>query len=126
MLTAVPGSSDYFNGGIVAYHNSIKSNILGVPAKMLARGGPGAVSSPCACAMADGTRRKLGVDISASITGIAGPKGGSPNKPVGTTYIGIARKGKKTKAFRFLFAGDRRQIRNRAAQTALILLWRLL
>ncbi len=128
-LTSVPGSSKFFAGGIVAYHNSVKSSLLEVAGETLQR--DGAVSARTAKEMAKGACARLGAQAAVSITGIAGPSGGSPRKPVGLTYIGVSLPGsgsKKAKntVFRFHFPGTRRQIRERAANTALLLLWRLL
>ena len=81
-ITAVPGSSECFYGGIVSYDNSVKLNVLGVPESVLRT--DGAVSAPCARAMAEGSRRLIGTDLAVSVTGIAGPDGGSAEKPVGT------------------------------------------
>ena len=88
MITAVPGSSAYFMGGIISYDNAIKERLLGVSADTLAK--QGAVSAPVAEQMAHGVRTQLNTDWGVSITGIAGPGGGSPEKPVGLVYIGIA------------------------------------
>ena len=87
-LTDVPGSSDYFLGGIVAYANPAKQALLGVPAATLVA--QGAVSREVALAMARGARRALGADLAVSVTGIAGPGGGAPDKPVGLTWIGLS------------------------------------
>lgn len=88
LLTEIPGSSTYLRGGIVAYANEIKRDVLDVPADVLAA--HGAVSAQVAMAMADGARRHLGVDVAVSATGVAGPAGGSDEKPVGLTYIAVA------------------------------------
>lgn len=87
-LTAVPGSSAYMLGGVVAYANEVKQNLLGVSAETLEQ--HGAVSTETAIEMARGARRALGADIGISVTGIAGPDGGSPDKPVGTVCFGLA------------------------------------
>jgi nicotinamide-nucleotide amidase len=87
-ITAVPGASAVFRGAVVAYHNDIKRQCLGVTESLLAE--HGAVSEACAKAMAEGARRVLGVDFAISVTGIAGPSGGSPEKPVGTVFLGLA------------------------------------
>lgn len=89
-ITAIPGSSDIFIGGIIAYNNKIKTKLLGVPPSSL--GKHGAVSEIVAKRMAAGAVERLGVDLAVSVTGIAGPKGGSKLKPVGTVWIGVATK----------------------------------
>lgn len=88
LLTEIPGSSAYVRGGIVAYANDVKRDALGVPVEVLAA--HGSVSAQVALAMADGARRRLGVDVAVSVTGVAGPDGGSDEKPVGLTYIAVA------------------------------------
>ena len=118
-ITAVPGSSVVFWGGIISYDNSVKHGVLGVPEEVLAT--KGAVSSECAAVMADGARRRLNTDFAVSITGIAGPGGGSAEKPVGLVWFGIASKtgtitGKK------VFTGDRKAVRTAAIEHALELL----
>ncbi len=88
LLTEVAGSSAYMFGGVVAYANSVKEQVLGVPAAMLIQ--HGAVSEQVAIAMAEGARRALRVDYAISVTGVAGPGGGTPEKPVGLVYIAVA------------------------------------
>jgi len=117
-ITSVPGASDIFNGAIVCYANDVKRDLLGVPQGLLET--EGAVSASCAKAMAEGARKSLKSDIALSVTGIAGPGGGTPTKPVGCVFIGIATKGAVT-AERHLFTGDRDQIRQQAADAALCL-----
>lgn len=115
-LTNVPGSSAYFLGGVVCYSNELKTSLVGVPAEMIES--KGAVSSEVALALADGIRRRTGATIGVGITGIAGPGGGTPEKPVGLVHIGIAdERGPRERAFRF--TGDRDRIRIFASQTAL-------
>ncbi len=115
-ITNVPGSSQYFIGGIVAYNNRIKEKMLGVRAQTLIK--HGAVSAETVRQMALGARKKFKSDIGLSISGIAGPDGGSALKPVGLVFIGISGpKGIKVIEKRFL--GPRRQIKEMAAQTAL-------
>jgi nicotinamide-nucleotide amidase len=115
-ITSVPGASDIFNGAIVCYANDVKRDVLGVPQGLLET--EGAVSASCAKAMADGARTALKSDIAVSVTGIAGPGGGTPTKPVGCVFIGIAGKD-AVSAERHLFTGDRDQIRQQAADAAL-------
>jgi PncC family amidohydrolase len=88
LITEIPGSSAYFVGGLVTYDNDMKTALADVPSSVL--DAHGAVSAQVAVAMAEGTRRRLGVDIAVSVTGVAGPDGGSDTKPVGLTYVGIA------------------------------------
>jgi PncC family amidohydrolase len=118
-ITAVPGSSGYFLGGVVAYHDHVKSSVLGVSASMLRR--HGAVSAPVAAAMARGARRALGADVAVAVTGIAGPGGGSAAKPVGLVHVAVCGPG-GTRVRRAVFAGDRGRVRDQAADLALILL----
>jgi nicotinamide-nucleotide amidase len=121
-LTGVPGSSDVFLGGIVAYANEVKQSELGLPAELLAA--HGAVSPEAAAAMAQGARERLGVDVAVAVTGIAGPDGGTEEKPVGLVYLhaegpggGVGRE--------FSFPGDRPSIRARSVVGALHLVRRL-
>jgi PncC family amidohydrolase len=88
VLTSIPGSSGYYLGGVVSYSDELKMGLLGVPADMLER--HGAVSAQVAAAMAEGARERLGCDYAASVTGVAGPGGGSEAKPVGLTYVAVA------------------------------------
>lgn len=122
LLTDQPGASDFLERGAVTYANSAKSDWLAVPATIL--NGPGAVSAECALAMARGIRRVAGTDIGLAVTGIAGPSGGSPDKPVGTVYIAMATAAGE-RCERFLFPGNRQQVRRRTACTALDWLRRL-
>jgi nicotinamide-nucleotide amidase len=122
-LTSVPGSSDVFLGGVVAYADEVKQRELAVPAALLAA--HGAVSPEVAEAMARGARDRLGVDVAVAVTGVAGPGGGTPEKPVGLVYLhaegpdgGVGRE--------FSFPGDRASIRARSAVGALHLVRRLL
>ena len=122
-LTSIPGASDVFVGGVVAYANSVKEAQLGVPAVLLEA--KGAVSADVAEAMARGARERLGADVAVAVTGVAGPGGGTPEKPVGLVYLhaegpdgGVARE--------FTFPGDRGSIRARSAVMALHLVRRLL
>jgi nicotinamide-nucleotide amidase len=115
-LTDVPGSSAWVVGGIVAYDDEVKRRELGVPAGLLAS--HGAVSEPVARAMAEGVRTRLGADIGVSVTGIAGPTGGSEAKPVGTVVIALAGPD-GTEARTFLFVGDRPMVRTQSVLAAL-------
>ncbi len=115
-LTSVPGSSAYFLGGIVCYSNELKTTLAGVPAELI--DAHGAVSSEVALALADGIRRRTGATLGVGITGIAGPSGATPEKPVGLVHIGIADEhGPRER--RFQFPGDRDRIRQYATHTAL-------
>ncbi|HEY6807980.1 MAG TPA: competence/damage-inducible protein A [Gemmatimonadales bacterium] len=120
-LTAVPGASDTFVGGTVAYDDAVKTGVLGVPAEILER--HGAVSEEAVRAMAAGAARVFGVRYALAITGIAGPGGGTPEKPVGTVWLALQADG-ATAAVRRVFPGDRAEIRARSAQAALDLLRR--
>jgi PncC family amidohydrolase len=119
LLTAVPGSSRYLLGGVVAYHNRAKSSLLGVPHALLARNG--AVSAPVAAAMARGARRAFGADLAVAVTGIAGPGGGSAAKPVGLVFVAVSGRG-RTRCRREIFAGSRSRVRAQAADLALMML----
>jgi len=120
MVTSVAGSSAAFRGGIISYDNEIKQLRLGVPAQMLAA--HGAVSEPVARAMARGAQAQLGADLAAGITGIAGPGGGSPEKPVGTVHIAIA-DGSETFHKALRLRGNRGTVQRASALWALKLLW---
>jgi nicotinamide-nucleotide amidase len=122
-ITAVPGASDVFIGGVVAYDNVVKSGTLDVPPELLDK--HGAVSEEVVRAMAEGVQRQFAVDAALAITGIAGPAGGTPEKPVGTVWL-VARLGTESRALKRIFPGDRAEIRARAAQAALDLLRRLM
>lgn len=120
-LTETPGSSSTFLGGVVAYDNSVKMHALGVAPETL--GEWGAVSEQTAMAMAAGVRERLGASLGLSTTGIAGPDGGTPEKPVGLVYLGIAWPG-GSRAARTTFPGDRQAVQLRATTSALALLWK--
>lgn len=120
-LTDVPGASDVFTGGAVTYANAAKRELLGVPAALLEA--HGAVSEPVARAMAEGARDRFGATLAVAVTGIAGPGGGSPEKPVGTVWFGVAGPD-GTQAVRVQFHGSRAEVRARAAQAGLALLHR--
>lgn len=118
-ITGVSGSSAVFWGGVISYDNSVKRDVLGVPEEVLAT--KGAVSSECAAAMAEGVRRILKTDIAVSITGIAGPGGGSVEKPVGLVWFGlVSNAGVNTG--KMMFSGDRVAVRTAAIEHALQLL----
>ena len=118
-ITSVSGASAVFWGGVISYDNSVKRGSLGVPAAILET--KGAVSSECATAMADGVRQRMGTDLAVSITGIAGPGGGSAEKPVGLVWFGVASKfGSKSQ--KMVFTGDRDAVRGSAIEHALCLL----
>jgi nicotinamide-nucleotide amidase len=119
MLTDIPGSSRYFRQGWVTYSNEAKTDMLGVPAGLIAQ--HGAVSEPVALAMARGAQTQSGAYYAIGITGIAGPDGGTSDKPVGTVWISLAA-GDAVTARRFVFTGDREMIRDRSAKMALTLL----
>ena len=122
-VTAVPGASDVFIGGVVAYDNVVKSGMLEVPRELLER--HGAVSEEVVSAMAQGVQRRFAAEAALAITGIAGPSGGTAEKPVGTVWI-AARLGVEGRALKRIFPGDRGEIRARGAQAALDLLRRMI
>jgi len=122
-LTNVPGSSDYFKGSVVAYSNEIKINVLGVKRETIEN--YGAVSEQTAIEMAEGGRRLLGVDICISDTGIAGPSGATPGKPVGLFYIGLAAK-ESSLSQKHIFSGNREENKRDAAEAGLNMLRRYL
>ena len=119
-LTAIAGSSDVVERGFVTYSNGAKMEMLGVPAETIA--GHGAVSAETAAAMARGAVTRAGVDLALSVTGIAGPGGGTPQKPIGLVYLGIARKDGAGRVERRVFPGNRTDIRRAALIEALELL----
>ena len=121
-LTEVPGSSGVFAGGVVSYMLDIKEHILGVSPSILYDPSIGAVSPECALAMAQGVSEALRADVTVSVTGIAGPGGGTAEKPVGLVYIASAGKGKETKVTKNLFSGTREEIRMQATEKALTML----
>jgi len=122
-ITGVPGSSTYFQMGIVAYSNRCKQKLLGVDKELLRK--YGAVSPQTARAMAEGMREHCGVDVALSTTGIAGPGGGTPKKPVGLVYLALAHAG-GTIVRRENFSWDRENNKTAAAQAGLVLLWEFL
>ncbi len=122
-LTNVSGSSDYFLGSLVTYSDEAKIALLGVPEETIRQ--HGAVSAETARAMAEGVRKACRSDVGLSVTGIAGPTGGTPGKPVGLTYVGIAEDGPAA-AEEHRLRGTREMVKDRAAQAALYLLYRTL
>lgn len=119
-VTDVPGISDYYKGSIIAYSNEIKLNLVGVKKKTLSSFG--AVSYETAQEMAEQGKFLLGVDICLSVTGIAGPSGNTPDKPVGLFYLGISTKDGVDKIEKFVFSGTRNQNKNKAVQASFIIL----
>ena len=122
-LTGVPGSSAFFERGVIVYSNRAKQELLGVPEEILRT--HGAVSRPCAEAMVRGICERSGAACGLAITGIAGPDGGTPTKPVGTVFIGVAVPG-TVQARHFRFAGGRAAVKWQSAEVALDMLRRQL
>jgi PncC family amidohydrolase len=118
-ITALPGVSRFFRGGVIAYENEIKRNILKVPKIALEK--YGAVSSQTVLAMATGVKKLFKTDYSIAVSGIAGPDGGTKEKPVGLVWIGISTSD-STRAFRHVFRGNRSTVRSLAVKNALQLL----
>lgn len=116
LITSVPGSSGYYLGSVTSYANEIKAKVLGVPEEIIAE--YGAVSRECVAAMAEGVRKLTGSDFSVATSGIAGPGGGSADKPVGLVWIGVS-SDKGTETFQTIFKGDRKRNMERFAATAL-------
>lgn len=119
LITEVPGSSAYYVGGFVTYSDAQKREAVGVGDEVLAA--HGAVSAQVAMAMATGGRMRTGADLAVSVTGIAGPDGGTPQKPVGLTYVAVA-DADGTEVRRFIWGGDRSDNKRRSAAAALELL----
>jgi PncC family amidohydrolase len=119
MITEVPGSSDYFQGGVISYSNHAKVDLLGVDPKLIAA--RGAVSEEVAIEMADGARERLHADIGVGVTGIAGPAGGTPTKPVGLVYIAVSSE-ESSVCSKNDFRGSRSDVKDQAARKALELL----
>lgn len=119
-LTDIAGSSDVVERGFVTYSNEAKTELLGVPAPLIAA--YGAVSAEVAAAMAEGALAHAPVDLAVSITGVAGPGGGSAAKPVGLVYLGIIRRGRAAQTERHVFPGDRAAVRAASTHRALELL----
>lgn len=118
-LTLVPGSSRVYGGGVVSYSYELKERLLGVSRQILER--HGAVSGECALAMAKGAEERVGGNRQIAITGIAGPGGGSAEKPVGLVYMAVIDRSVAS-LVRFRFDGDRKEVRERSVEAALILL----
>lgn len=116
-VTSVPGSSAWFTGGVIAYDNRIKARQLGVPKRVLVR--HGAVSAESAAAMAAGVRREMGTSIGVSITGVAGPGGGTKEKPVGLVFVAVSGPGRAASGRRLQLNGQRESVRARAVSAAL-------
>ena len=116
LFTSIPGSSAYYLGSVTSYANSVKERVLGVPAEIIRN--HGAVSSECAAAMASGVRELTGSDFSVATTGIAGPGGGSDEKPVGLVWVGVSSK-EGTQTFKIQYKGDRKRNIERFAAFAL-------
>ena len=116
-LTDIAGSSDYVLGGAVTYDNALKATLTGVPSSMIDE--HGAVSEPVAVALAEGVRQRTGASLAVGITGIAGPGGGTPEKPVGTVAIALTGSGLETRVRTFSFFGGRPQVKFQATQAAL-------
>ena len=115
-IISVPGASAYFKGGIISYTNDVKENVLGVPAETIEKNG--AVSSECVARMAEGVRKLTGSDYSIATSGIAGPGGGSEDKPVGLVWVGVS-SASGTRTCKFMFKGDRIRNMERFASSAL-------
>ncbi len=122
-LVRVPGASDVFRGGVVAYNNDVKRSMLDVPADILRE--HGAVSVETAIAMARGARRRMGADVAIATTGVAGPGGGTEDKPVGLVWFALVADG-EPRTYRATFPGDRADIRARATMAGLSAIWRYL
>lgn len=116
-ITAVPGSSDFYKGGIVSYSNEAKIALLGVRPETIAE--HGAVSEECAGEMVAGACRALDADCAVAVTGIAGPGGGTAGKPVGLVFIASVLRGKAPTVTRNVFPGDREEVRRQTVETAL-------
>jgi len=116
-ITSIPGSSLYFSGGVLAYGNSAKISLLGVPPDLIAA--RGAVSREVAVAMADGVLSIFRADLAIAVTGVAGPGGGSRGKPVGTVWVAVVSPGGVRYAHRFRFSGGREAVRREAVRASL-------
>lgn len=118
MITSVPGSSDYFLGGVISYSNSAKVGLLSVDPEVIRS--EGAVSEKVALQMAEGARVVFGADMGVSTTGVAGPGGGSPEKPVGLVYVAVSTHGGSS-CRKVMSAGARDEIKRRSSESALAL-----
>jgi len=116
-VTSIPGSSLYFSGGVVAYGNSAKISLLGVPPDLIAA--RGAVSREVALAMAEGVLSLFRADLAVAVTGVAGPGGGSRGKPAGTVWVAVVAPGGVRCAHRFRFPGDREAVRRETVRVSL-------
>ncbi len=123
-LTNVPGSSDYYRGGVISYDNRVKQDLLQVPADVLET--VGAVSEACALAMAQGVLKLLGTSLAVSTTGIAGPGGATPDKPVGLVFIGLADAQGFERCECYVWPGDRETNKALTAEAALKMVERYL
>lgn len=123
-LTAVPGASRWFRGGVIAYDDAVKRRALKVPASVIAA--HGAVSAECAAAMAAGARKATGASLGLAVTGIAGPGGARPGKPVGTVFVAASGPDQRAAVKRLSLHGGREEVRRRSASAALNLLWEAL
>ncbi|MEE9198815.1 MAG: CinA family protein [Dehalococcoidia bacterium] len=123
-LTSIPGSSRYFIGGVLAYANEVKQQLLKVPDELLRT--QGSVCEATALAMARGVRQLLGTDLGVSTTGITGPGGGTPERPPGLFFVAVAGPGPRERCERHLFQGDRIENKRLAAEAALGLVKRSL
>ncbi|MBI3546871.1 MAG: CinA family protein [Gammaproteobacteria bacterium] len=117
LITSIAGCSEWFDRGFVAYTNLAKREMLGVPTTILSR--YGAVSEQAARAMAEGALKHSHAQVALSITGIAGPSGGTPEKPVGTVCLAWAGKNRDTKSHKHIFSGDREAVRRQSVAAAL-------
>jgi nicotinamide-nucleotide amidase len=120
LITDIAGSSDVFTHGFITYANAAKTSMVGVPASLIAQ--HGAVSAPVAIAMAEGALDASGARIAVAVTGVAGPSGGSPEKPVGLVHIAVARVDGETLHQQHQFSGDRASVRLQTVEAALVLL----
>jgi nicotinamide-nucleotide amidase len=122
IITSVPGSSDYFRGGVVAYSNDAKRELAGVDPSLIER--HGAVSEEVAAALALGVRKRLKTDLAVAVTGVAGPGGGTPEKPVGLVFVALADAAGRTTVRRMNVPGNRAGVQRRSAIAALAMAWK--